>query len=114
MPQPREPFTEAVMEKQRDGALLGELNEHLANMLVAVFETGKPGSMTIKLKFARTGKGTVSVADSVDVNIPEHDKPITTFFVTQDWNMRRDDPSQPNLPLQNVDRDTAPPLRVVD
>lgn len=110
---PGKPFSDVLGEIE-NGELLTELTVKTYDVIAAVMETRKPGSMTIKLKFSPTGKGTVNVDASFDANEPEHDRPTTTFFVGRDLSLQRNDPSQPRLPLREVEMPNNEPVRVAE
>jgi predicted RNA-binding protein with EMAP domain len=105
-------FAETLDELER-GQLVRDLNEAVYNITHAVMETRKAGGLKLSLKFTPTGRGTVVVTADYDANIPEHDREVTTFFVTPGGGLVRDDPNQPNLPLGKVPDDRQAPLRVV-
>ena len=110
---PGKPFSDVLGEVE-NGQLLNELTESVYNIIAAVMETRKPGSLTLKMKFTPTGKGTVNVDATFDANEPEHDRPTTTFFVGKDFSLQRNDPNQPRLPLREVDDYRDQPMRVAD
>lgn len=105
-------FAETLDEIER-GQLSRELTEEVYNIINAVMETRKPGGLKLALKFTPTGRGTIVVTAKVDSDIPEHDREVTTFFVTPGGGLERDDPNQPNLPLTRVPDDAQRPFRVV-
>lgn len=107
------PFTDVIGELE-NGQLLRELTETVYNITHAVRETRKPGGLTLKLKFTPTGRGSVELDASFVANEPEHDRPTTTFFLSPDGTLLRNDPSQPRLPLREVENDTNAPVRVAE
>ena len=108
---PGKPFGDVLGEIE-NGQLLNELTEAVYNMIAAVMDVRKPGTLKLSLKFSPTGKGTVNVDASFDTKEPEHDRPSTTFFVGKDFSLLRTDPSQPRLPLHAVERPDNEPVRV--
>lgn len=108
---PGKPFSDVLGEIE-NGSLLHEMTASVYDVIVAVMETRKPGSITLKLKFTPTGKGTVNVDADYDANKPEHDRPTTTFFVAKDFSLQRSDPNQPRLPLREVELPNNEPVRV--
>jgi hypothetical protein len=105
------PFTDTLGELQH-GELLRELTAATYDMIAAVMDTRKPGTITLKLGFAPTGKGTVVIAAEYVAKEPEHDRQPTTFFVGQDFSLHRNDPAQPRLPLVEVERNREAPVKV--
>jgi len=108
------PFTDTLGEIE-GGRLLREATAQVRELVLAVMETRKSGSMTLKFKFTATGKGAVEIDAKLDAKVPEHDRTTTTFFTTPEGTLLRDDPAQPRLPLRRVDADRAhEPLRSVN
>ena len=100
------PFADWLRE-QRNGVSHSELTDALAELIEAVAETGKAGSLTYKIKVAPAGKGshTVTVGDSVDTNLPQHDRDTSLFFIDRGGRaLTRRDPYQSELPLVEVPR----------
>lgn len=101
------PFTDTLGEIE-NGAFLRELTEKIYEVVRATQEVRKPGAMKITLKILPTGRGSVEIDAKMDATVPEHDRPSTTFFVTPEGTMMRNDPNQPRLPLAEVvDNDTG-------
>jgi hypothetical protein len=101
------PFAEFLRE-QRRGRTHDELSSSLNQLLEAVTETGKGGSLTLTVKVKPAAKGDthmVTIADQVIVKLPEGDRGEALFFVDDDFNLTRSNPHQPSLPLQAVDGD---------
>jgi hypothetical protein len=105
------PFTDVLGEVE-NGELLKELTEEVYNIVAAVMETRKKGSLKISMTFTPTGKA-VAIDGDWDSNIPEHDRQSTTFFVLPDLTLVRNDPDQPKLPLREVGVPSVPPREVV-
>lgn len=108
---PGKPFGDVLGEIE-NGQLLNELTEAVYNMIAAVMDVRKAGTLKLALKFSPTGKGTVNVDAAFDAKLPEHDRATTTFFVGKDFSLQRSDPSQPRLPLREVERADNEPVRV--
>lgn len=98
---PGKPFSDVLGEAE-NGSLLRDLTEEVYNIIAAVMDTRKPGKLKLTMAFTPTGKGSVEIAAKYDADIPEHDRPSTTFFVGKDFSLHRHDPDQPRLPLQEV------------
>jgi hypothetical protein len=108
------PFTDTLGEIE-GGRFLREATEQVREIVLAVMETRKKGSMTLKFAFTPTGKGAVEIDAKLDAKVPEHDRTTTTFFTTPEGTLMRDDPAQPRLPLRSVDPDRFhEPLRHVN
>lgn len=98
---PGKPFTDVLGEIE-NGSLLRDLTEEVYNIVAATLETRKAGKLKLTLSFLPTGKGLVEIAAKYDADVPEHDRPSTSFFVSKDFALHRNDPDQPRLPLQEV------------
>ncbi len=106
------PLTDTLGELQ-NGQFLGEATEEIYNVIAAVMETRKAGSLTIKLDFKPTGRDVVSVAATFSSKKPEEGRPETTFFVAADGSLQRKDPKQQDLPLREVEMPGRGELRTV-
>lgn len=91
--QPR-PFV-AFLNDVRHGALVDELREAMAEVVKAVQETEKSGSVTLNLKIglAEAG-GAVVVADDVKSKVPQHTKENSLFFPDSKGDLSRVNPRQ--------------------
>ena len=95
------PFMDLLRE-HRAGLTHDELTEALNELVGAVVEERKKGTLTIKLTISPKGDGTVEVADEVTMKAPKRTKGSSLFFVTPDNNLERQDPRQNALPLREV------------
>jgi hypothetical protein len=93
------------LQEQRNGVCHAEATEALKELIAAVTEHQKGGTLTLKLdvKPAKVGVGTLLIVDAVKVSLPEGDRPAAIFYADDDGNLSRHDPRQPRLPLQAVD-----------
>lgn len=107
------PFTDVLGELE-GGYLLRELTSKVYEVVNATRETRKPGTIKLNIKISPTGKGSVELDAKIDATIPEHDRPTTTFFVTPEGTLMRNDPNQPRLPLREVADVNTGELRVVE
>ncbi len=95
------PFTDILGEIE-NGSFLRELTAQVYEIVRATQETRKQGVLKLAFKISPTGRGSVEIDAKMDATVPEHDRPSTTFFVTHDGTMMRNDPNQPRLPLREV------------
>lgn len=105
------PFTDILGEIE-NGQFLRELTAQVYEIVRATQETRKPGALKLSIKISPTGRGSVEIDAKMDANVPEHDRPTTTFFVTHDGTMMRNDPNQPRLPLREVEDIRNDPVSV--
>jgi len=89
---------------QRHGALHGELTVALAELTQAVMATDKAGSLTLTIKVKKSGRGIqMLVEDKVVLRKPTAEvDPSFFFFDEESGSLSRNDPFQPDLPLQSL------------
>lgn len=97
------PFGQFLLE-QRNGGLHGELSDRLREVVEAVVEQGKPGTLTLTVTIKPAGNGTNQfiVGDDIKAKAPEPERGASLFFADRRGNLSRTDPRQPELPLQEV------------
>jgi hypothetical protein len=81
------------------GAVAGKADVLLMELVNAVREMGRKGSVTVVLE-VRPYKGNslnVEVAASVTAKLPQPEAPAGLFFVTEDGALTRDDPRYDRL-----------------
>lgn len=87
-------FTQFVQDARR-GGLHGDLTEHMQELVRAVQEHRKSGSLTLTLKVGPgQAPGSVIVADELKLKVPEADKDVSLFFPDEHGNLHRSDPRQ--------------------
>lgn len=97
------PFA-AVLQELAKGQVHSDASQQLHDLIDAVQETGKPGSLTIKLSVAPIDKGDTSVLlvkGTVASRAPSI-APASAFFVDDSGNLSRRDPRQGELPFEVV------------
>lgn len=102
------PFAEWLQE-QRAGQSHSELSDALNELVEAVADTGKVGTLTLQVKVKPAGRGerTVLVADTITVKKPVAERAEVVFFVDGDHNLTRHNPDQQTLPLREVPKTAA-------
>lgn len=98
------PFADFLHE-QAGGRTHEELTEALAEVVAAVRDTGKKGTLTLTLTVTplKNGGGALTVTDSVKKGVPIHDRRASIFYATNSGSLTRDDPMQPTFEgLQEV------------
>lgn len=81
----------------RRGTLLAEFGEELADLLEAVRETGKAGTLTLRLKLEPQkgqDRAEVFITDTVTTTKPKPEKSSTLMYVHKDGTLSRRDPRQ--------------------
>lgn len=91
-----------VLRDLAGGTTYEELGTRLTEVVQAVMETRKTGSLTIALKVKPNGESSVIITDEIKSKIPEGTRGETLFFATSAGTLVRDDPRQEKLPLRSV------------
>ena len=100
------PFADVLRELDK-GRVHNELSEKLQELLEAVMTVRKPGTVALQLKVeAAKGEDMVTVLATVVTKVPRTAR-TSTFWVTDDHNLSRSNPTQPYLPLAGVPGDGA-------
>lgn len=97
------PITD-VLRDIRKGRAVDLATERLAELVRAVDETGKAGSLTltINVKPEKGGGSAKTIAVEVKAKIPEVDLPEAVFFSTEDGALLRSDPAQAEMAFREV------------
>lgn len=90
-----------VLGQVSHGDLSSQASETLAELVRRVHETGKSGSMTLKIEIKPRGRdsGQVEVNGKVDPKYPVPDVAPSMFFATEEGELKRDNPLQGKLPF---------------
>lgn len=107
------PFSDVLGELE-NGQALRDLTRLQYEVVRAVLDTVKKGSLTITIEYTPTGRGSVETDVKITAKAPEHGRPSTTFFATPEGTLMRDDPKQPKLPLREVDDPRHDPINVYE
>lgn len=102
---PRNTFS-TLLQNHRGGWAVDEASEKLQQLVEGVRQTGKGGTLTLKLKISPASRGAANalvVTDDIDVKIPVLDNDSSIFFATNDNQLVRDNPNQQQLPLRTVE-----------
>lgn len=100
----RKPFAQFLQEARR-GGLHTELSDTLAELVLAVQDTGKKGTikLTLSVEQSKDDESIVVVNDDISVSVPKHTTKPTLFWPDQLGNLQRRDPRQAEIPgLQAV------------
>lgn len=102
---PIRPFA-SVLRELGDGATESELGVAMWDLLQRVQDTGKAGKLTLIIKVDGDGRGRVKVSDELKLQLPEYNRPMTSFFIDRNGNASRRDPAQPEIPgVTNINRE---------
>lgn len=91
----------AFLATTNKGRTATELTKQLQELVEAIRETGKGGTLTYKLTVTPSSKAnlddTVIVKDQITVKKPVADRPESTFFIDEADNLVRNHPRQPSM-----------------
>lgn len=101
-------------------ALLGygdfeqEATDELNELVHAVTETGKSGSLKLELKLKPVGKGSqIEISNELKLTKPKPVREVQILFATADNNLQREDPRQKTLDGVRTVADEQKTLRTV-
>ena len=98
----QKPFAVFLQEHKR-GALAHEIAATMQEVVNAVIEHGKKGSMTVRFDVSPTKDGmTVFITDEVKSTVPKADRGGTIMFPDAKGNLHRNDPNQMSLDCFHV------------
>lgn len=95
-----------LLQQHRGGVALSDLSDKLKEVTQAVFEQGKPGTITLKLTVSPAAKtaGAMVVRDDISIKVPKAEQATSIFFADKEsWQLLRDNPNQMALSLKTVD-----------
>ncbi len=108
--EPPRPFSEFLFA-QRGGATHAELTDGMAELARLVNETGKAGTLTLRITIqpaSKNGGHQMLVGDEVAVKAPKAKRTESFFYFDEETgSLTRHDPLQPQLPLQEVPKPTT-------
>ena len=88
-----------IMKAHRRGAAMFDLDRAIEECVRAIRDTGKGGSVTLKLGFSCVNgdPSKVIVTDTITSKKPEPPAEGSLFFTTDDGGLQRDDPAQMDM-----------------
>lgn len=102
------PFVDFLAQQ---GRAHDELTNGLHEVIAAVKETGKAGSVTLTIKVDPDKKadGIFRISDNVTIKAPQHDRGTRIYFADKSGNLTRSDPNQPEIEgLRDVSAPASP------
>lgn len=86
-----------------NGVTLDALSDKLNELVAAVTDQNKSGSLTISIKLKPAGNsGALEVGVDAKVKKPENPPGVSIFFATPENNLQRQDPRQSTMELREV------------
>lgn len=93
-----------------EGKVEGQLTNEMHELVRAVGETGKSGTVTLTITVKKSGQ-MMAVSSAVKTKLPKPALEITAFYSDEDGALRKDDPRQP--PLRDLPLKPPTPIRTV-
>lgn len=94
------------LQDLRDGRAHSELSAQLGELLNAVKETGKGGSLTLNIKIKPASRGSdidkVTITDTIKVDLPKPERGSDFYWLTDDNELSRNHPRQGSLELREA------------
>lgn len=97
-----------LLAGMKRGAVLGDLDDTLKEVVTAINATGKPGSITLKLKIVPEGKADsespiYAITEDISVKKPRKSRGVAKFFGDEEGNLMRNDPKQEEIKFGTID-----------
>ncbi len=94
------------LQDLRDGRAHAELSSQLADLIAKVKETGKGGSINLKIKIKPASRGgdidKVTISDAISIELPKPERGEDFFWLTDENELTRNHPRQANLELREA------------
>lgn len=92
------------LQEHRRGSLHDEICDGLRELVAAVSEEGKSGSLTLKITVKPGGAKSdhLEVADELKVTLPKKVKGTSIFYATPENDLVREDPRQTKMELREI------------
>jgi hypothetical protein len=96
------PFNDLLRE-HRNGLTHDELSDALRDLVAAVTDEGKAGSLTFTVKIKPMGKGDgLEVSAEIKSTPPKKTPGVSIFFATLDNALQKQDPRQKEMELRDI------------
>ena len=86
-----------MIEKMNGGNTLAALNTELTEVVRAVSETNKQGSLMLKLKISPNGDNGITIEEDVATKLPKPSSGKSLFFTDGEGDLLRSDPRQKEM-----------------
>ena len=91
----------AILQEQRKGLLVDEMSDALQNLVAAIVEADKAGTLTLTLRI-KPENGVLFVTDEIKTVAPKTIKTASIFFASPNNNLIREDPKQIAMQLEKL------------
>lgn len=97
-----------LLAGMKRGAVLGDLDDTLKEVVTAINATGKPGSITLKLKIVPEGNADsespiYAITEDISVKKPRKSRGVAKFFGDEEGNLMRNDPKQDEIKFGEIE-----------
>lgn len=96
-----------TVQRLHAGLLAEDANDKLQELVKAVDQTGKSGTLTITLSVRKATAGALAVKGKVTAKVPAEPEMEALLFPTPDGNLLTEDPRQQKLDIRPI----AAPVR---
>lgn len=103
----------AVRAGSGEDLLMDNAADKLAELVRAVADTGKPGTLTITVKVRKATAGALAITGDAKVKTPPQPVVESLMFPTVDGDLLTEDPRQTKLDLKPVAEEPTRTLRTV-
>lgn len=88
----------------RKGGVVQDLNESIQSLVKMVMETGRVGSVTLKigLKPVSKNEDQIQVSDTITIQPPKAEPGSTILWASEDGELLRSEPGSDDKPLREV------------
>ena len=103
------PFADILRDLDH-GQVADEAAIQLQSLVEAVMTNGKKGTFTLTVEVApwKGNKTALQVSAKATTKPPAGEAVAAVFFTDDNFNLIREDPNQPQLPLRTTDTNVAP------
>lgn len=107
----------SMLAGMKRGAVLGDLDETLKELVAAINKSGKAGEITLKVKITPEARANdddtrqYTLTESIGLKKPRKTRGKCTFFGDEEGNLLRDDPNQSEMKFGMIEggkTDAAP------
>jgi hypothetical protein len=92
-----------------------ELSDSIAELLQAVQDTNKKGTLTLKLtvKPESINAGQISITPDIKLTAPKYPRDKALMFLTPENNLQREDPRQTTMEFKTVESSQKQPMAAI-
>ncbi len=100
-----------LLTELREGETVRELSEGLTDLVQAVRQQNKQGTISLKITVQPTGKAggiALIITDDIQVKAPKAERSETLVFSSDSYQLSLNNPNQKDLPFRELEK---PPLQ---